>query len=73
MLAGVHEYCHVDRSPTEHAIGVFRCPRRQIARVKAIKCSSSKSNLWGRILEKTRWAVNHARTKSEHWDRVSYL
>jgi len=37
MLAGVHEHCHVDRSPIEHAIGVFRCPRRQIARVKAIK------------------------------------
>jgi len=37
MLAGVHEHCHVDRSPTEHAIGVFLCSRRQVARVKAIK------------------------------------
>jgi len=36
MLAGVHEYCHVDRSPAEHAIGVFRCPRRQIARVRKL-------------------------------------
>jgi len=37
MLAGVHEHCHVDKSPTEHAIGVFACSRRQVARVEAIK------------------------------------
>jgi len=30
MLAGVHEHCHVDRLPKEHAIGVFVCSRRPL-------------------------------------------
>jgi len=36
MLAGEHEHCHIDRSPTEHAIGVFVCSLRQIARVRKL-------------------------------------
>jgi len=56
MLAA---YVTIDMSsghPRRHVIGVFGWPRRQIAQVKAIK---TKSNIWGRILEKPRWAVNH--------------